>query len=84
MNGLLGRLEAAFVAVVNFRGDKLYHEHIYWDQAAVLVQLGLIDRKGLPVTGAEAARKLLDETLPSNTLMEKWDESAPSNNRKAG
>lgn len=76
-------VEAAFVAVVNFRGDKLYHEHIYWDQASVLVQLGLIDRKGLPVTGGEAARKLLDETLPSNTLMGKWDESAPSN-LKAG
>jgi len=38
-------LEAAFIVVACFRGDKLYHEHIYWDQASLLVQLGLIDAK---------------------------------------
>jgi len=59
------------VAIVNFRGSKLYHEHIYWDQASVLVQVGLLDAKLLPVAGVETARKLLDETLPSNTLMAK-------------
>ncbi|MDQ0586036.1 hypothetical protein QFZ47_000145 [Variovorax paradoxus] len=48
---------------------KLYHEHIYWDQASVLVQVGLLDPKLLPVAGIETARKLLDETLPSNSLM---------------
>jgi carboxymethylenebutenolidase len=57
------------LAVVCFRGDKLYNEHIYWDQASVLVQVGLIDPKGLPVAGIESARKLLDESLPSNRLM---------------
>ena len=57
------------------RHDKLYHEHIYWDQASVLVQIGLLDPKGLPVAGIETARKLVDETLPSNTLMERWKES---------
>ncbi|WP_199741872.1 alpha/beta fold hydrolase [Corallococcus sp. CA047B] len=76
-------VEVPFVAVVNFRGDKLYHEHIYWDQATVLVQLGLLNPQGLPVSGAESARKLLDEQLPSNTLMEKWDDSAPAK-RQAG
>jgi carboxymethylenebutenolidase len=65
------------VAIVNFRGDKLYHEHIYWDQASVLVQIGLLDPKGLPVAGIETAEKLLDETRPSNGLMERWAESAP-------
>ncbi|MBD9668428.1 dienelactone hydrolase family protein, partial [Variovorax sp. VRV01] len=44
---------------------------IYWDQASVLVQVGLLDPKLLPVAGVETARKLLDETLPSNTLMDK-------------
>lgn len=63
------RVEIPLLAVVKFRGDKLYHEHIYWDQASVLVQVGLLDSKGLPVAGVETARKLLDETLPSNTLM---------------
>ena len=68
-------VEIPLVAIVKFRGDKLYHEHIYWDQASVLVQVGLLDPQGLPVAGAETARKLLDETLPSNTLMARWRES---------
>jgi carboxymethylenebutenolidase len=70
-------VEVPLIAVVGFRGDKLYHEHIYWDQASVLVQIGLLDPKGLPVSGAEQAKKLLDEKLPSNTLMARWAESAP-------
>jgi carboxymethylenebutenolidase len=69
------RVEVPLVAIVGFCGDKLYHEHIYWDQASVLVQIGLLDTKGLPVAGAETAKKLLDETLPSNTLMKRWSES---------
>ena len=72
------RVEVPLVAIVGFRGDKLYHEHIYWDQASVLVQIGLLDTKGLPVAGAETAKKLLDETLPSNTLIKRWSSSAPA------
>jgi carboxymethylenebutenolidase len=64
-------VEVPLIAIVKFRGDKLYHEHIYWDQASVLVQIGLLDPKLLPVAGIETARKLLDETLPSNSLMKK-------------
>ena len=45
------------VAIVKLRGDKLKHEHIYWDQASVLVQLGLLDPAGLPVAGVESAEK---------------------------
>lgn len=70
------RVEIPLVAIVKFRGDKLYHEHIYWDQASVLVQIGKLDSKGLPVAGIETAHKLLDETLPSNTLMPSWNTSA--------
>ncbi|HET6520032.1 MAG TPA: hypothetical protein VFG47_09470, partial [Geminicoccaceae bacterium] len=70
------RIEIPLVAVVCFRGDRVYHEHIYWDQASVLVQAGLLDPKLYPVAGAETARKVLDETLPSNTLMARWAESA--------
>lgn len=69
-------VEIPLIAIVKFRGDKLYHEHIYWDQASVLVQVGLLDPKGLPVAGRETAAKLLDETLPSNTLMARWKDSA--------
>lgn len=65
-------VEIPMLGVVNFRGDKLYHEHIYWDQASVLVQIGLLDPTGLPVAGIETAKKLLDESLPSNTLMARW------------
>ena len=53
------RVEIAFVVVAGIENLKLTHEHIYWDQASVLVQLGLLDPTGLPVTGAESARKLL-------------------------
>jgi carboxymethylenebutenolidase len=70
-------VEVPLVAIVNFRGDKLYHEHIYWDQASVLVQIGLLDAKNLPVAGIATAKKLVDETRPSNTLMRRWTESAP-------
>ncbi|KWC81639.1 dienelactone hydrolase family protein [Burkholderia cepacia] len=72
------RVEIPMVVVVAFRGPKLYNEHIYWDQASVLVQLGLLDPHGLPVAGVDVARKLRDETLPSNTLMARWRESEPA------
>jgi len=65
------------VAIVLFRGDKLVHEHIYWDQASVLVQIGKLDPRGLPVAGAQTALKVVDNTLPSNTLMhDRWERSA--------
>jgi carboxymethylenebutenolidase len=70
-------VEIPLVAIVRFRGDKLYNEHIYWDQASVLVQIGLLDAEKLPVAGVETAKKLVDETLPSNELMARWAESAP-------
>jgi carboxymethylenebutenolidase len=69
-------VEVPLVAIVNFRGDKLYHEHIYWDQASVLVQVGLLDPAGLPVAGIASAKKLLDESLPSNEMMTSWATSA--------
>lgn len=66
-------VELPVVSVVGFRGGKLHHEHIYWDQATLLVQIGLLDADGdLPVAGVETARKLLDESLPSNELMKNW------------
>ena len=52
-------VEVALVAIVQFREGKLVHEHIYWDQASVLKQLGLLSDPKLPVCGAESARKAL-------------------------
>jgi carboxymethylenebutenolidase len=69
------RVEVPLVAIVKFRGDKLYHEHIYWDQASVLLQIGLTDLTKAPVSGVEQGKKLLDETLPSNALMAAWKTS---------
>jgi carboxymethylenebutenolidase len=65
-----GRMvEVPLVAIVQFRDGKVAHEHIYWDQASVLVQIGKLDPTGLPVAGGETARKVLDPKLPSNTLL---------------
>ena len=52
------RVEVPLVAIVHFRGDKLAHEHIYWDQASVLKQIGLLGDEKLPIFGAETARKI--------------------------
>lgn len=62
-------VRVALVVIVHFRNGKLAHEHIYWDQASVLAQLGLIDASKLPVAGVESAEKVLDPKLPSNELM---------------
>ena len=63
------KVDIPMVAVVHFQGDKLVHEHIYWDQASVLVQIGKLDPTGLPVAGAATAHKVLDRALPSNELL---------------
>ncbi len=62
-------VEIPLVGIVTFRGDKLVNEHLYWDQASVLVQTGLLDPSGLPVTGQEQAHKLINPSRPSNTLI---------------
>ena len=63
------RVECATVGIIQFRDGKMLSEHLYWDQASVLVQLGLLDSSKLPVAGVETARKVADPTLPSNQIM---------------
>lgn len=63
------RVEIPMVVVVAFEGNKIACERIYWDQASVLVQIGLLDPALLPITGVEQARKFEDPQLPSNELM---------------
>ena len=48
------------VVIVGAEGGKVAFERAYWDQASVLAQLGLLDPKGLPVAGAEQARRVMD------------------------
>ena len=67
------RVEIPLVAIVRVRDGKLAHEHIYWDQASVLVQIGLLDPARLPVVVIESAQKVLDPTLPANALMRRVD-----------
>ena len=67
------RVEIPLVAIVRFKKGKLVHEHIYWDQASVLVQIGLLDPAQLPVAGVETAHKVLDPSLPANELMKRAD-----------
>lgn len=57
-------VEVVFVVIVGLEDGKVSYEHIMWDQANVLVQIGLLDPAGLPVTGAGAAAKLRNPSLP--------------------
>lgn len=60
----------AFCVVVGFEDGKVKHEHIYWDHAAVLVQLGLLDPALAPATGGEQAENLLERRAqPMNALI---------------
>jgi carboxymethylenebutenolidase len=59
------RVEMAVAVIVGFKNGKISHEHIYRDQASVLVQIGLLNPTGLPVGGAEIARKIVNPKLPS-------------------
>jgi carboxymethylenebutenolidase len=58
------------VVVAGFKDGKVAYEHIYWDQASLLVQIGALDPSQLPVSGDEQAAKLLDKNRPSNQLIE--------------
>jgi carboxymethylenebutenolidase len=69
------KVEVPMVVVVQFQGDKIACERIYWDQASVLVQLGLLDPGALPVVGVDSARKFEDTHLPSNDLIHRKTKS---------
>ncbi len=53
-------VELPHVVVMRFEDGKISHEHIYWDQASLLVQIGLLDSRMLPVRGREQAKRLLE------------------------
>jgi hypothetical protein len=79
------KVEIIVVSIVAFRAGKVWSERIYWDQASVLFQVGLLDpdevpekfkKEGLemlPVSGSEAARKVMDvEAEDANDMIEDW------------
>jgi len=61
-------VEVGFLVIVGVKDGKVLHAHIYWDQARVFVQLGLLDPEGLPVCEAERAQRLLDPTRPTRVM----------------
>jgi carboxymethylenebutenolidase len=61
------RVEIPLVAIVRFRDGKIAHEHIYWDQASVLVQLGLLNPSGLPIHGVSTAHKITQSQASPNS-----------------
>jgi carboxymethylenebutenolidase len=63
------RIEVPTVIIVTFDNGKVASEHIYWDQASVMVQAGLLDATFLPCAGIEVSSKLKNPALPSNTLI---------------
>jgi carboxymethylenebutenolidase len=62
------KVEMAVVVIAGVKNSKITHEHIYWDQASVLVQIGLLNPARLPVCGAEGARKVLNPKLPARVI----------------
>lgn len=66
------RVQTGVVAIINFQDGKVDSEHIYWDQASVLAQLGLLDLNTLPVVGADGADKILHPSqIPSNKMIQR-------------
>ena len=65
------KVTVAVIVVIQFKGEKISDERIYWDQASVLTQIGLLDPKRLPVVGKEEADKVLNPAKQlSNKLIE--------------
>jgi carboxymethylenebutenolidase len=65
------KVQIPLVAIVGFRDGKLLHEHIYWDQASVLKQIGLLNDPALPVFGVETAEKVLHPQLQIKKELDK-------------
>ena len=63
------RVELPVVVVMGFDGARVASEHIYWDQASLLAQIGVIDPTDLPVAGAVQAHGLVDSHIPLNELI---------------
>jgi carboxymethylenebutenolidase len=68
------RVELPHVAVIGFENGKIASEHIYWDQASVLFQLGVLDAN-LPLLGCDQAQRLLDPDAPANALIDRFAQS---------
>ena len=75
------RVEIPLLIVIQFDGNKMAHEHLYWDQASVLVQLGVLAPALLPVVGAEGTRSIVDRSIPLNSLLDRARKAPPAFHR---
>jgi carboxymethylenebutenolidase len=66
------KVEIPLVAIITFENDKIANEHIYWDQASVLKQIGLLKSDDLPICGIEQTAKLQNKHLPSHQFLQKF------------
>ncbi len=64
-------VELPLVVVMRFKGNKIEHEHIYWDQASLLLQIGLLDNKKIPIIGIEQSKKLKELALSTQKTTKK-------------
>ena len=63
------RVEIPHVVIMGFEDGKVAYEHVYWDQASLLVQIGLLDPGRLPVLGSVQARALVDREVAMNEII---------------
>jgi len=64
------RLEVPTVAIIAFEGGKIASEHIHWDHASALVQLGLLDGENPAALGRESCARPLDPEAEANRLID--------------
>jgi len=64
------RLRVPHVGIIAFEDGRIASEHIYWDQATVMLRLGILD-EGLPALGGDQADRLLHPHAPANALITK-------------
>jgi len=76
-------VQIPLVAIIRFAGDRIVREHLYWDQASLLVQLDLLDRM-LPVRGGETAAQVLNASQPMNELIHRGDVTAHTADQVSG
>lgn len=53
------RVELVLVSIIQFANGKVANEHLYWDQATVLFQLGILDAP-VAAAGMGSAAKLIE------------------------
>jgi carboxymethylenebutenolidase len=78
------RVEIPLVAIISIQDGRIASEHIYWDQASVLAQIGLLDETTLPILGAAQPRALTDAMQPLNKLIQTFQQEGHAEGQAGG